>query len=372
MSGGGARAAYQVGVLRAIAKLVPRGAHSPFPILCGTSAGAINAAGLAAYAHDFRQAVRRLHHVWSRFHVEQVFRADVGGIARSGAHWLLALMAGGLGRRNPSCLLDRRPLRELLMQVLPFESIQDSIEAGVLHALSITASGYGSGESVSFFQAASNVSGWQRTRRIGVPTTIALDHLMASSAIPFVFEAVRINREYFGDGSMRQAAPISPALHLGAERILVIGVNTDPNRRAERPQSTDYPSLADIAGHVLNSIFLDTMDTDLERVQRINRTVETIPEERRRELGISLRRVETLAVIPSEDIGAIARRHVRQLPRTIRFLLRGVGAINHSSGSLVSYILFEEAYCRELIALGFHDAMQAKDAIVELLRSPAA
>lgn len=367
MSGGGARAAYQVGVLKAIAEMLPENASNPFPIICGTSAGAINGAALAIYATRFKEGVRRLGMIWSNFQVQDVFRADAWGIICSGARWLVALLVGGLGKHNPRSLLDRTPLHSLLQKYLPCQKIQKSIDAGALHAFSVTASGYTSAQSVTFFQGVSSLSPWKRARRIGCAAPITVDHLMASSAIPFIFSAVKINREYFGDGSMRQVAPLSAALHLGADRILVIGVRQDDEEQPARLKAEEHPSLAQIAGHVLNSIFLDSLEVDMERLQRINNTLQTIPSHYLKERGMTLRPVDVLAISPSEDIAKIAERHAIALPRPVRYLLRGIGAYNRSGANLVSYLLFEKSYCRELIALGYADAMRHKEQVKAFL-----
>ncbi|MDQ1363830.1 MAG: hypothetical protein QG652_1692 [Pseudomonadota bacterium] len=343
MAGGGARAAYQVGVLKAIAEMMPEGSVNPFPVICGTSAGAINASALAAFGINFHDAVRRLHFIWNNFHVHQVFRSDALGIAKTGAHWLAALVLGGLGQRNPRSLFDRTPLRELLRKYLPLEGIQRSIDQGALHALSITCSGYDSGKSVTFFQGKHGIEGWDRARRIGVPGVIRLEHLMASSAIPFIFSAVRIRREFFGDGSMRQDAPMSPALHLGAERVLVIGVRPKEKVHSKRVSTTGYPSLAQIAGHVLDNIFLDALETDVERLRRINNTVSLIPSHHLKEKGVTLRQVDVHVIIPSEDPGVIAARHAHHMPAAVRFFLRGAGVYKNKGNNLLSYLLFEKA-----------------------------
>lgn len=363
MSGGGARAAYQVGVLKALARILPSGTPNPFPIICGTSAGAINAASLAVYANNFQQAVRRLEFVWANFRVHQVFRTDAAVMLHNSLKWAAAVVLGGIGRNNPTSLLDRAPLIKLLTRYLPCERIQRSIDAGWLHALSISVSGYTSGQSVSFYQGVPGIPPWKRATRVGCPANITLDHLMASSAIPFVFDAVRIHREYFGDGSMRQIAPISPALHLGADKVLVIGVRQETGQPVRTGENVEYPSLAQIGGHVLSSIFLDTLEGDLERLRRINETVRLIPiEERDKANGrtVHLRPVETLLIAPSQNIGEIALRHKYDFPRSVRYLLRGLGAWKRGGGDMLSYLLFEKPFCRELIELGYHDAMSRR------------
>ncbi len=367
LSGGGARAAYQVGVLKAIVQLLSRNAANPFPIICGTSAGAINAAILAIYAPRFREGVKRLSLVWKAFRVHYVYRADTWGVIKSGVHWLTAMLFGGLGRYNPTSLLDCTPLWELLERSVPCEKIQESIDSGALQALSVTASGYSSGQSVSFYQSVPSISPWQRARRVGRPAKITIDHLMASSAIPFMLPAVRIGREYFGDGSVGQMAPISPALHLGADRVLVIGVRKPSEDDTSSDEPVSYPSLAEVGGHVLNSIFLESLEADLERLQRINKTISVTAPEQLARGGVTLRQVDVLVISPSEDLGDIAEHYIRYLPRPIRIILRGLGVRHHSGSSLLSYLLFEKAYCRRLIALGYADTMQRKEEVMKFL-----
>lgn len=371
LSGGGARAAYQVGVLKAIAAILPEGAPNPFPVICGSSAGAINAATLASYATHFHEGVHRLVHVWRNFQVHQVFRADAAGVLLNGLRWAAALLLGGLGRRNPHAMLDRAPLRQLIERRLPCERIRAAIDAGALRALSITCFGYGSGQSVTFYQGVSTIVPWKRVRRIGCPAEITHDHLMASSALPLIFAAEKINREYFGDGSMRQVSPLSPALHLGAERMLVIGLRQETIAPPARENGDDYPALAQIAGHVLNSIFLDSLEADLERLRRINSTVELIPPTHRERGDFGLRRAEVLVISPSQELEKIAAQHAHRLPRAVRFLLRGVGAYHRHGANLVSYLLFEKAYCRDLIALGYADAMMRREEILRFLGEEA-
>lgn len=367
MTGGGARAAYQVGVLRALSEMLPDEASAPFTIICGTSAGAINAAVLAMDAGDFRRGVRRLMLVWKNFRVHHVYRADPWGAVANSARWVYTALTGGAFSRRPVSLLDNAPLVALLGRYLDFAAIQRSIDAGHLTAFSVTCSGYSSGQSVTFFQGASGLQPWARARRIGVPMTITLDHLIASSALPFIFPPVHINREYFGDGSMRQIAPISPALHLGADRVFVIGVGRPQQQSEERVRIETHPSLAQIAGHALNSIFLDGLEVDLERLQRINRTIEMIPRETLERNNYPLHQVDFRVISPSEEPERIAMAHADELPYTIRALLYTVGALRRSGANLLSYLLFERSYCRALIRLGYEDTITRRDELTAFL-----
>ncbi len=367
LSGGGARAAYQVGVLKAIRELMPNKTRNPFPILVGTSAGAINAAVLAANSQDFGRAVDGVVNVWENFHADQVYRADALGVAITAARWLGTLMFGWLlpGHLAPRSLLDNAPLRQLLSHKFKAARIADAIESQALHALSVTCSGYNSGQSVSFFQGRADIESWQRTQRVGAHVTLGVEHLMASSAIPFIFPAVKLHREYFGDGSMRQLAPISPAIHLGAEKVLVVGAGRMA-QESERPHVEGYPSLAQVAGHTLSSIFLDSLWMDIERMGRINQTLALIPEEKRT-TGSGLRPIDVLVISPSERLDHLAAKHASSLPRPVRVLLRSIGAMNRNGGALTSYLLFEPAYTCALIDLGYNDAMARKEEVLAFL-----
>ena len=371
LTGGGARAAYQVGVLKAISEILPRQARSPFAIICGTSAGAINAVTLAVNAGNFRQGVQYLLSFWKHAQVDHIYRADPVGVLRNTSRWIAGLILSSMGSSmlNRVSLLDNTPLVNLLDETLPCDKIQNSIDAGHLHALSITASGYTSEQSVTFFQGVKGIQPWQRARRLGIPARIEARHLQASSAIPFLFPAVRINREYFGDGSMRQIAPVSSALHLGARRVLVIGVGQSADDQVKRRRSYAYPSLAQIAGHAMNSIFLDSLGLDLERLRRINHTVGLLSEEMRQ--STKLQHVDVLVIQPSESIEKIAQLYAGNLPWPIRFLLRLVGAMRRSGANLVSYLLFDRSFCRALIELGYQDAMRRRAEIQVLFNTQA-
>ncbi|MHA6847183.1 patatin-like phospholipase family protein [Ralstonia syzygii] len=374
LMGGGSRAAYQAGVLRGIARLarefVPDAAGSPFDVICGTSAGAINGVGLARGAQDFLQAAEALVQLWARLHADRVYRTDVSRISASGARWLTALAFGWMTGRTPRALFDNTPLRELLQEEHDAQQLQAAFDAGALRALAVTALSYTTGRHVTFYQSPHVVLPWRRSQRIAVADTIGVPHLLASSSIPFLFPAEPVqlegNDEWFGDGTMRQMSPLSPAIHLGADRILVVGAASrqQPGWYDTVPAS-GYPSLAQVAGQALASVFLDGLSADIERLQHVNAMVSRNPEIADARDG--WRKIEVLVMSPSERIELIAARHVQRLPGTVRALLRPLGGTEARGAAFASYLLFEPEFTRELIDLGERDALARRDELAAFL-----
>ena len=366
LSGGGARAAYQVGVLAAIAELLPPGAPNPFPVIVGTSAGAINAVSLASGATDFSAAIQRLTAFWQGFRSHQVLRSDWPGVMRQASRFLIHSLLG-LGAQVPVALLNSSPLRDLLQERLNLDGIDEAIRRKHLQAVAVTAFGYESGQAVTFYQGGGTIDAWLRHRRIGVPTQLTVEHLLASSAIPLLFAPVKLDEEYFGDGAVRQSAPISPALHLGASRVLVVGVSGNPRGNEASTQRTytgQQPTLAQIGGHMLNSTFIDSLESDIELLERLNQFSRVVPVDAAVQ---GLAPVDVLVIAPSQPIDEIAARHRQELPAALRLFLRGPGATKTSGAGVLSYLLFEAGYCSELIELGRKDALAKRDEITRFL-----
>lgn len=363
LPGGGARGAYQVGVLKAISEILDEDVN-PYPVICGTSAGAINAAVLASHAHESQYGIERLEHFWRSMHCERIYRTGAWTMLKSGMRFVVTLLSGGHIRTNPRAFLDNAPLRGFLQKTLQLDGIRTALKLDALRAVAITASGYTSASAISYFQAREDIESWERTRRSGLPTTLTVSHLLASAALPIIFPAERIGNEYFGDGGMRMVAPLSPAIHLGANQILVIGTRDEkpdlpPQRQAE------YPSAGEIGGYLMDTIFMDTLNADLARMNRINKTLALMSAEKRRQTG--LKNIESLVIRPSRDLRHVTQAHVRDIPRSVQVLLRTLGGWGRD-WRMASYLLFEAPYCSELIDLGYADGMTAEQEITRFLK----
>jgi NTE family protein len=368
LSGGGARAAYQVGILRALARLLPAHTHNPFPIICGTSAGAVNALSLAGQPGPFRHRVASLVKIWRGLEPNQVYRTDLIGVLRNSAGLAASLLWGGYVPGRAIALLDNAPLRALLERHVHFRHIDEALASGELDAVCVTAMHYGSGQSVSFFQG--RQTPWNRNRRRGERAGLSIDHLLASAAIPILFPSVRIGDSHYGDGALRQLRPLSPALRLGADRLFVIGVSDNPVHRAAEAPGRHPPSVGQILGHMLNSAFIDSMEGELEGLETVNLLTRQLGGPVTRG-GRLLRPIETLCISPSQPLDRIAADHIHELPRSLRLFLRSIGATAEGSGaSAASYLLFEPGFCRRLIALGYADAMAQRQRIAAFFGLP--
>jgi NTE family protein len=368
LSGGGARAAYQVGVIKAIAEIVPVGCSNPFPIICGTSSGAINAAHLGTHANHFHKAVNDLHSLWSSIHSSMVHYVGYSELIKSTFRLFRSFFNSGFSEGRPLSLLDNTPLSQLLKEKIHFQRLDALIKSEHIHALCITALSYSTGKSINFYQGHPDIEVWERARRIGLPTKLSLQHLMASTALPALFPAICIHQEYYGDGALRQTAPISAALHLGADKLLIIGVsnnrsNTSMESCANKIHS---PTVAQIGGHLLNSAFIDAVEEDIETLERLNFLIKKI--DRAQIETLNMRPIDVLYIKPSIGFDDLAANHIQDLPPSMRTLLKTIGATRSGGGSsMASYILFESNFCSALMDYGYKDAIVKKDEIRKFL-----
>ena len=360
LPGGGARAAYQVGVLKAISELIPD--SNPFSIISGTSAGAINASLLASRSQSLKEAVEVLSGVWCNFKTNKVYRTETTVMLKSIFQWLLTVSSGGVLAKNPKSLLDNSPLRQLLEDTINLEGIKNNIDKGNLDAFAITAASYSSKKSVTFFQSEEDDIDWERFLRVGVKTDILIDHLMASIALPLIFPAVKINNEYFGDGAMRQATPLSPAIRLGAEKLLIITTDSkSPNNQLTDNQI--YPSIGEVGGYMLDALFTGGLLSDLERLDRINQIIENSGNNSVQTSNKKMKHLDYCVISPSKDIKKIAKEHYKDVPYSIKLLMKGLGLKNRNESELLSFLLFESSFTSSLIELGYEDGMRKQSAI---------
>jgi len=371
LSGGGARAAYQVGAVSALADIVGPGA-SPFTIMAGLSAGAINCAALASGTDDLQRAARRLCETWMSLTPQAVYRTDVPKLTTLGVRWLKDLTTGGkLGESRANHLLDTAPLRELLTREIDMTRLQTHVQAGLLHGVALSATSYATGTTVTFFDGAPEIEPWARYDRIAVRTPIRVEHVLASAAIPIFFPPVSVDGTPFGDGGVRMTTPISPAIHLGADRVITIGIRYSRTPAMtlalNREAHTERVSLARIGGVVLNGLFLDSLDRDLERLYRINRTLSLIPEEVRSTSSDLLRPIPALALRPSQDLGRLAVDEHQHFPSMLKHLLRGIGASGEAGWDLLSYLAFQPGYVSQLIELGYDDTRRRRSEVEAFL-----
>lgn len=362
LTGGGARGAYQAGVIRGLAEIASKRGHAmPFEVVTGASAGAINAAYVAATADHFAAASVKLAEFWGKLHTRDVFHTDVVSLGRIGMQWVADIMLAKLKKtKGARALLDTEPLHHLLGGYIPFERIRSNLDKGALRAFEVTATDYHTSENISFIMTQEGHPGWTRSRRRAVPTDIALEHVMASAAIPLFFPPIEIAGRHYGDGCLRNPAPLSPAIRLGARKLLIIGVR-HPKRLAQAEDAPLHrPTIGRVMGTLLNAVLMDAVEFDIERLTRINSTLHAIPRDLREPMP--LKSVDLLVMQPSEDLGAFAASQFSSLPDSMRYLIGGLG--NRYEGSeIVSYLLFEPAYCGYLTELGRKDALGRKDEI---------
>lgn len=363
LQGGGARGAYHVGVIKAIAEIT--GARrSPFQIVCGSSVGAINAASVAMAAIDFQGGSARLEALWRSLRCHSIYDARPVPLLLKSSRWAMTLVLGHLGARMTGGLLDYRPLHALLTREFNQKHLSRAIEAKDLHALCITASSYGAGTSVTFFQGDASIRPWARARRRGEHALIEPEHILASAALPLAFAPVQVNGDFFGDGALRSTSPLSPAIRTGADKVLVIATRDGFLDTRENRRVMNTPSVGEILGHALDIVFNDNLEADVERTERINHTISLLSQEAREQTPLRIIRAKTVS--PSRDLRRVAKRNAHELPRSIRLLMRSIG-YSGGDGRLESYLMFEPGYVGALIDLGYQDAMADAIGIQEFL-----
>lgn len=364
MTGGGARAAFQVGVTRALYEIIDRKSNL-FDVITGNSAGAINSTYLAANCENWDVASHNLVELWSKVKPQNIYDLRKRTISDLGLRWVSGTIFGGLtpGGSNINHLLDTSPLKNLAEREIDFSHISRNLDKNFLHGVSLSTTNYNSGSSVIFYDTRLEIKDWARSDRFSQRTELKVQHLMASSAIPFFFPPVQIGSSFFGDGCIRQTTPLSPAIHLGADRIIAIGVRHphDKNRVKDMTFSPfPTPTMGQVAGTMLNAIFLDSLDSDVERLRRIN---ELISEGAHPEL----KSIPILLIRPSRDLGKMSCDITPELPGMLRYLLKGIGVTGQEGLDLLSYLAFDPSYTKPLIELGYEDTYKMKEDILRFI-----
>jgi len=364
LTGGGARAAYQVGVLRAIADITKFETH-PFQIISGFSAGAINGTWLASHTCNFETATQHMWAEWSQLRPENVFRTDLKSVSTIAGQWIRELGLGGLKEKQITYLLDTTPLRKFVETKIDFKALNTSLRSGQLYGMSVTATNYHTGHSTAFFWGSERIRDWENLNRISMRTEMTARHVMASASIPIFFPPVKIGSSFYGDGMIRLNAPLSAAIHMGAERLMVIGIRGPSSTSEASNKKTSHISLGEIAGTILNGLFFDALDADLARMERINRTLALLSEKELRKHPDQLRPIPLLSMKPSQEVACMPSRELAKMPRTLRFFLKGLGMTSDKGTDLLSYLAFEPKYLISLLELGYEDTMSKKYQVLE-------
>ncbi|WP_415063698.1 patatin-like phospholipase family protein [Bdellovibrio sp.] len=370
LSGGGARGAYQAGVVAAIANIASRvRVRDPFQIYTGLSAGAINVALLTGTPANFVESAQSLVNLWSRIHSDQVFYADLVALSRGGLQWMTELSLGGYKKEQAlRSILSTRPLHSLISSICKFEEIEKKINQGQLRALSVSALDYGSVSTVTFFQGAPDIQTWERGMHRSERALLNTDHILASSAIPLLFPPIKIGQRYYGDGCIRNQSPCGPAIYMGAEKLIAIGVRRRQDTLYAYHQGVEsrVPTVSKVANVLMNAVMMDGLESDIHRMEQINQSYSLLTAEEKKR--VSFREIENLWISPSVNFAELAHQKDGELPRIIRYLLRGPGALEESA-EMLSYLLFTPAYCKQLIDIGFSDGMKERDRIENILLS---
>ncbi|HXH73499.1 MAG TPA: patatin-like phospholipase family protein [Bacteriovoracaceae bacterium] len=364
MTGGGARGAYQVGVARGLYEII-KVKDKLFEVITGNSAGAINSTFLAANAENWDVATHNLVELWNRIKPQNVYDLRSRTITDLGMKWVSGTILGGMTSKGShiNYLLDTSPLRKLIEREIDFKHVKKNIEQGHLHGVSISTTNYNSGSSVIFYQGHNSIQDWSRSDRFSSRCDLTTDHLMASSAIPFFFPPVQVGESFFGDGCIRQTTPLSPSIHLGANKIIAVGVRFPHHESRMKDLSFSpfkNPTIGQISGVMLNAIFMDSLESDVERLVRINMLIEEGRDQ-------NLKSMPILMIRPSRDLGKMTEKLNEELPRMLRYLLKGIGVSEHEGLDLLSYLAFDESYARPLIELGYNDAFKMKDEILKFI-----